>query len=143
MIDELTSVVSTVIIAAGTGFSSWVYARKRNNADTKTVEIDNEIKLSNQYKDMLDDLPGRYEQRFKEYDTHVKAMAAEYEASVQIKEKLLKEEIVLLRRENKILKVQLAEKNREITARDKQIALLQKSNGSDSITRPNIVGHSG
>ena len=95
-------VVSTVI-----GFK---YGKRKNAAEAKDIEegakstaIDNEIKLSEYYKKMLDDVAPRYQSRLKEF-----------EQTVAVREKLYKEEIVLLRRKNKILESEIAVKNKRI-----------------------------
>lgn len=119
--NEIYVAIAGAISVGFNAFFGWVFFRRKNNADaqsvetsTKTIAIDNEIKLSEYYKGMLDDLKPRYESEFKNY-----------QATVTAKEKLLKEEITLLRRENKILKRQIIDKDRDIKDRDKRIAELE------------------
>lgn len=121
--NELVIAITGAISIGFSAFFGWFFGRRKITAEAQTIEaganaiiIDNEIKVSEYYKNMIDDLNPRYEKRFKEY-----------EATVLAKEQLLKEEITLLRRENKILKRQLLEKDREIKERDKRIAELQKT----------------
>jgi hypothetical protein len=118
---ELIIALTGLVTIGGGGFFGWFFARRKYNAESKTLEagaktiaIDNEIKLTQYHKDMLDDLKPRYEKEFQDYQKTVLA-----------KEKLLQEEITLLRRENKILKRQVFEKDKEIKERDKRIAELE------------------
>jgi hypothetical protein len=104
------------------GLGGWIFGRKKNLAEvedvkarTDTVQIDNEIKLSNYYKDMLDDLKPRYERQLKEFQS---ACAAK-EMLMREKEKLMREKVVLLKQENEILRQHIAD-------RDKRIAELEK-----------------
>jgi hypothetical protein len=102
-----------VIVLAGaagaflTKLVDWIFNKKSNLEDVKAKAIDNEIKLSETYKGMLDDLKPRYNDMLKEFEETVKA-----KEKIQLaKEKLLKEEVALLRKENKMLKQQLIEKD--------------------------------
>ena len=102
-----------VIVTAGavgaflTKLVDWVFNKKSNKEDVKSKAIDNEIKLSETYKDMLDDLKPRYNAMLREFEETVKA-----KEKIQLaKERLLKEEVALLRKENKMLKQQIAEKD--------------------------------
>ncbi len=97
------------------GFGGWFFGRKKNDAEvedvkarTDSIEIENEIKLSNYYKELLDDLKPRYDSQFREFQN-----------ACMSKEKLMREKIVLLKEENKILRQHIAD-------RDKRIAELEK-----------------
>lgn len=107
---ELTLVLAGAIGAFLTKLVDWIFNKKSHKEDARTKLIDNEIKLSNQYKDMLDDIQPRYDNRLKEFEERVKAN----EQLQLAKEKLLREEITLLRKENKILKQQIQEKDKRI-----------------------------
>lgn len=113
-----TEILATLMAALGTAvgsFITWLFNRKAQAAETKgkeeestSKEIDNEIKLSNYYKEMLDDLNARYEKKYQE-------LVAMYDKKVQ----MLEDEIKLLRRknaaliqENKELKKQLNEQSK-------------------------------
>lgn len=105
------------------GFGGWFFGKKKNEADvddvrarTETIEIENEIKLSNYYKELLDDLKPRYDKQFKEF-----------QAACVSKERLMREKMVLLKEEIRMLKAHLAAKDKEIKERDRRIAELEKS----------------
>ncbi|GLB51698.1 hypothetical protein NBRC110019_07370 [Neptunitalea chrysea] len=93
----------------GTGlgaFFTWLFNKKRQEAQTKqeqenaeSTEIDNEIKLANYYKVMLDDLGGRYETKY-----------AQLSEVFDRKVKMLEDEIKLLTNRNKTL----TEENRSL-----------------------------
>jgi len=104
------------------GLGGWFFSRKKNEAEvedvrtrTDTIQIENEIKLSKYYKDLLDDLKPRYEKQLNEFQ----AACAAKEMLMREKEKLMREKVVLLRQENQILRQHIAD-------RDKRIAELEK-----------------
>ncbi|WP_282628805.1 hypothetical protein [Empedobacter sedimenti] len=103
------------LLGAG-GLVFWFLERRKFNAEVSAVlesvqasKIDNDVKLSNHYKDILDDLKQRYEDRYQEY-----------EALMQSKEKILKEEISMLNRKIKMLKTENIELRKRIAELEKQ-----------------------
>lgn len=84
----------------------WIFNKKSNEAKTKqeqenaeSIEIDNEIKLANYYKLLLDDLGERYERKYSE-------IVAMYDRKVSMLEEeitVLNRRIVTLTQENKAL----------------------------------------
>jgi hypothetical protein len=70
------------------GFAGWFFTRKKNNAEVATTEIDNGGAVVKLYKDALDDLPLRYEERYKHIEEMSKGVEKLFE---QQKEILLKE----------------------------------------------------
>lgn len=95
------------LAAAGGGIltqsANWFFGKKKNNAEVKGKEIDNEIKLSEYYIKMLDDLSIRYEKKYKD-------IVMLYER----KERILQDEITLLNRKVKMLKQENNELRRKI-----------------------------
>lgn len=72
-----------------------------------SVAIDNDIKLSGHYKDIIGDLKQRYEQRLNEFEELMKRKVAMLEEEIKLqarKIKLQAQEIRELKRENKQLK---------------------------------------
>lgn len=61
MQEVLLSILSTVIVSVIT----WFLAKRKNNAEAKSAEIDTEIKASGYYKGLLDDLGNRLETAIK------------------------------------------------------------------------------
>lgn len=82
----------TVIIA---GFGGWFFGRKKQAVEIQGTEIDNGAKAVNLYKEALDDLGLRYEQKYK-YVVNL------YES----REKLLRDEISMLKNKIKMLRVE-------------------------------------
>jgi hypothetical protein len=100
-----------IITAIIGGFGGWFFTRRKQNADVTTTELDNETKVIGIYKDALNDLPPRYEKRFKEIGEHweqkvvllndklenIEKLSAE-------KERIMKEEISFIKRERDLWK---------------------------------------
>lgn len=93
--NEIYLVLSGAVGAFLLKLVEWIFNKKSQKADVKAKDIENEIKLSEYYKKMLDDLDDRYEAKFIEF-------VALYER----KEKILKDEIFLLNRKIKDLKAE-------------------------------------
>lgn len=105
------------VFGAG-GLLFWFLERRKFNAEVeralesvKADKIDNDVKLSHHYKEILDDLKARYEDRF-----------VEYAKMMDSKVKILKDEIALLKRQIRGLKAEVREK-------DKIIKQLHENNG--------------
>lgn len=100
------------VFGAG-GLLFWFLERRKFNAEVEAVlenvnasKIDNDVKLSHHYKEILDDLKERYEKKFEEF-----------EKMWQAKEKLMKDELSLLRKQIRNLKSELRiekQKNKRI-----------------------------
>ncbi len=57
-----------------TGFVTWFFARRKNNADAKSAEIDNEVKAAAFYKTLLDDMGKRLEKSIQTIEERDKAI---------------------------------------------------------------------
>lgn len=106
----------------GTGVFTFLFTKGKYKVDVlqakenaETTAIDNDVKLSSHYKEILDDLKQRYETRYKEYD-----------AMMQRKIDLLEEENKLKDRKIKLQQIEIAELKRE----NRQL----KANAKASIT---------
>ncbi|MEN5434085.1 hypothetical protein ABE545_10620 [Sphingobacterium faecium] len=84
----------------------WIFNRKKDSTEVEGKEIDNDIKLADYYKVMLDDLQTRYEKKYQDI-----------EALYENKERILKDEIALLNRKVKMLKTE----NMELRKRVKEL----------------------
>lgn len=62
MQEIISSFLIPFLTAFGAGFMTWLFARNRNTADTKSVQIDNEIKSAIFYQNLLDDMSKRLEE---------------------------------------------------------------------------------
>lgn len=118
---EIYVVLAGAFGAFLTKLIDWLFNKKSMKEDARSKEIDNEIKMSNQYKEMLDDIEPRYQKRLIEFEERVAAN----EKLQQSKEKLLREEINLLRKENRQLRRVIDEKNKELELKNKRILELE------------------
>jgi len=104
----LEIIVNSLAAGGLGGFFGWFFTRKKLNAEaegeeenTKSKAIDNEIKLSDYYQKMLDDLGARYEAKFQDV-----------EKLYVNKERILKDEISMLKQKVKMLRIENAELKR-------------------------------
>lgn len=58
---ELISLIPSLLTGLFTSAITWFFARRKSNAEAKSAEIDNEIKASDFYKGLLNDLGSRLE----------------------------------------------------------------------------------
>lgn len=108
--NELILSVMGIVSAAFSGFLGWFFGRRQSNADAVGTEIDNGIKLADYYKKIADDLEPQYQKKFDD-------LAKMYEA----KEKVLKDEIALLKRQALTLRKEIKYMDTQIKDRDKKI----------------------
>lgn len=107
--NSILEIIINSLAAGGVGgFFGWFFTRKKLNAEaegeeenTKSKAIDNEIKLSDYYQKMLDDLGTRYEAKF-----------LDVEKLYLNKERILKDEISMLKQKVKMLRIENAELKR-------------------------------
>lgn len=116
--EDYQNLIITIIgyVFGAGGLLFWFLERKKFNAEVeKALEsvqadrIDNDVKLSYHYKEILDDLKVRYESRF-----------AEYELMMNDKIKILKDEIMILKRQIRTLKTEIKEKDNTIKQLEKR-----------------------
>lgn len=88
MYEIIQPYVGEAFTALVVGLPTWYLTRRKNNAEVSTTEIDNAGKVVEMYKSALDDLPGRYEERYKHVEEMSKGVEKLFE---QQKEILLKE----------------------------------------------------
>lgn len=98
----------------GTGVFTFFFAKSKYQVDVlqakenaETTAIDNDVKLSAHYKQILDDLKARYENRYLEYDQMMQRKISLLEEELKLKDrkiKLQQQEIIELKRENRLLK---------------------------------------
>jgi len=119
--NELIIAIVGVISTGATGYLSFLFARSKYKQEVEkikvevlqaresadTIAIDNDIKLSGHYKEILDDLKSRYEIRYKEFEDLMNRKVLLLEEELKIKDrkiKLQRQEIIELKKENRILK---------------------------------------
>ena len=110
----LVYITSILTAVGGTGYFTFLFAKSkykvevlqaRENAETTAIE--NDIKLSGHYKEILDDLKSRYEIRYKEFEDLMNRKVLLLEEELKIRDrkiKLQQQEIIELKKENRILK---------------------------------------
>lgn len=65
-----------------TALITWFFARRKNNADAKSAEIDNEVKSADFYRGLLDDATRRLNEAIdtiNNQDLKIKSLMAEIE----------------------------------------------------------------
>ncbi|MNR25631.1 hypothetical protein D3C85_1427940 [compost metagenome] len=62
---EILSLLPSVLTGLFTAAITWFFARRKTNAEAKSAEIDTEIKASDFYKGLLDDLGSRLDVAIK------------------------------------------------------------------------------
>jgi hypothetical protein len=98
----------------GTGFFTFFFTKSKYQVDVlqakenaETTAIDNDIKLSGHYKEILDDLKSRYERQYKEFEDSMTRKVGLLEEEIRLKDRKIKlqlQEIIELKKENRILK---------------------------------------
>jgi hypothetical protein len=95
------------------GLIKWLFDRynPKEKAEITTTEISNGSEVIKIYKDALDDLPPRYEKRFKEFDDHWQqkvTLLTDKLTNIEIlsteKERIMKEEISFIKKERDLWK---------------------------------------
>lgn len=113
---ENTLILLTSLLTAigGTGYFTFLFAKSKYKVEVlqakenaETTAIDNDIKLSGHYKEILDDMKGRYEMRYKEFEDLMNRKVLLLEEELKIKDRKIKiqqQEIVELKKENRTLR---------------------------------------
>ncbi len=127
MINELfTEPAIAFLSAILTGVAGFIFGKRKlraevagMNADNEGKEIENADKLVQLYKETLDDLGNRYEEKFKDFsdlsDKKVLMLQEQIDFQKSINEQL-KAENNLLKAENTMLKTKLKENGITITS---------------------------
>jgi len=110
----LNNITLFLTAIGGTGFFTFLFTKSKYQVDVlqakenaETTAIDNDIKLSGHYKEILDDLKSRYESQYKEFEDSMNRKIELLEEEIRLKDrkiKLQQQEINELKKENKILK---------------------------------------
>lgn len=110
-----------ILSSAVSGYIAFIFTRSKYKQEVEkikvevlhakesaeTTAIDNDIKLSGHYKEILDDLKVRYENKYREFEGLMIRKVQLLEEEVKLKDrkiKLQQQEITELKRENKVLK---------------------------------------
>lgn len=119
--NELLIALGAIVTSGGTGFFTFLFMKSKYKQDVEklkvevlqaketaeTTAIDNDIKLSGHYKEILDDLKNRYETRYKEFEDLMNRKNSLLEEELVLKDrkiKLQQQEIIELKRENRKLR---------------------------------------
>jgi hypothetical protein len=117
---EIVMAVTGILSVFATGFAGWFFGRRKTQAEAHSTEIDNDVKLSNHYKEILDDLKSRYEERYKEF-----------ESLMLKKEELLKEELKLKDKKIRLQQQEINELRKEVKILTKEKEYLISADGSN------------
>lgn len=119
--NELLIALGAIVTSGGTGFFTFLFMKSKYKQDVEklkvevlqaketaeTTAIDNDIKLSGHYKEILDDLKQRYESRYKEFEDMMNRKVSMLEEELKLKDRkirLQQIEINELKRENRTLR---------------------------------------
>ena len=113
--DNILVFVTSILTAiGGTGYFTFLFAKSKYKVEVlqakenaESTAIDNDIKLSGHYKEILDDLKNRYETRYKEFEDLMNRKISLLEEELKLKDrkiKLQQQEIIELKRENRTLR---------------------------------------
>lgn len=103
IMNEMYLALIGVFSAAATGFTGWFFGRKKTHAEVVNAQIDNDIKLSQHYREMLDDLKKRYINQYKEFEEMTQKKIDLLNEEIKFKEKKIR----ILQQENKELRSEL------------------------------------
>ena len=114
--DQIILWIGSILTAiTGTGYFTFLFAKSKYKVEVlqakenaETTAIDNDIKLSGHYKELLDDLKTRYEIRYKEFEDLMNRKMNMLEEELKLKDrkiKLQQQEIIELKKENRILRL--------------------------------------
>jgi hypothetical protein len=109
MIELLRPYLSEILSALLAGFVGWFFTRRKQKADVTTTEIENGSKVVDLYKAALDDLPVRFEEKYK----HLEQMGTKIEQLFAQKEKILLQEIEYHKKQAALYKKMYDDKVRE------------------------------
>ena len=71
MLEFLRPYLGELLTAIIAGFGGWFFERKRKSAEVTTLKVDNSEHIVKMYKEALDDLDKRYDEKFKELDVEI------------------------------------------------------------------------
>ncbi|WP_160376646.1 hypothetical protein [Flavobacterium hydrocarbonoxydans] len=114
-------VVTGLLTAGGTSYITYSFTKSKYKQEVEklkvevthakeyveTTAIENDIKLSGHYKEILDDLKARYETRYKEFEEMMTRKILLLEEELKLKDrkiKLQQQEITELKKENRTLR---------------------------------------
>lgn len=105
---------SLLTAITGTGYFTFLFTKSKYKVEVlqakenaESTAIENDIKLSGHYKEILDDLKSRYETRYKEFEDLMNRKVDMLEEEIKLKDrkiKLQQQEIIELKKENRTLK---------------------------------------
>lgn len=98
-----------IISAVIAGFGGWFFTRRKQKAEVTTTEIENGSKVVDLYKEALNDLPKRFEEKY----VHLKEMGEKIEQLFLQKEKILLQEIDYHKKQAALYKKMYDDKVRE------------------------------
>ena len=112
--------INQIIMLSATGgiggFFGWFFTRRKQNAEATGSEIDNGSKVVELYKNALDDLSLRYEQKYQDIESRCENIEKLFDS----KEKLLQQELELLKKQVVLYKKMFDDKVKEFNKYKKE-----------------------
>ncbi len=133
--NELLIALGAILTSGGTGFFTFLFMKSKYKQDVEklkvevlhakkaaeTTAIENDIKLSGHYKEILDDLKARYESRYKEFEGIMNRKVFLHQEELKHFQEVMKRKVLLLEEEIKL-------KDRKIKLQQQEIVELKKEN---------------
>jgi hypothetical protein len=94
------------------GLINWLFNKRKEKATVTSSEIDNGSKVVDLYKSALDDLPVRFEEKYK----HLEEMSLKVEKLFEQKEKILLQEIEYHKKQAALYKKMYDDKVKEFNS---------------------------
>jgi uncharacterized protein YdiU (UPF0061 family) len=116
MIDLINQIIMLSATGGIGGFFGWFFARRKQDAEATGSEIENGSKVVELYKNALDDLSHRYEQKYQD----IESRSLNIEKLFESKEKLLQQELELLRKQVLLYKKMYDDKVKEFNKYKKE-----------------------
>lgn len=116
MFEILKPYISETLTGLLGGFTAWFFTRKKQSVEVDTTEIDNGDKVIKRYKDALDDLEIRYQNKYN----HLEEMSKNIEDLFIKKEQVLFQEITYHKKQAALYKKMYDDKNREFNKYKKE-----------------------
>ena len=116
MSDLFNQIISLAATTGVGGFFGWFFTRRKQNAEATGSEIDNGTKVVELYKNALNDLSDRYEQKYQDIENRCQNIEKLFDS----KEKLLQQELELLRKQVVLYKKMYDDKVKEFNKYKKE-----------------------
>jgi len=134
--EQILLIISGLITTiTGTGYFTFLFMKSKYKQEVEqlkinvlqaketaeTTAIDNDIKLSGHYKEILDDLKARYETRYKEFEDTMNRKVSLHQEELKHFQEVMERKVSLMEEEIKL-------KDRKIKLQQQEIVELKREN---------------